>query len=161
MAVTSQALPKVSVLDRRLKHPFGAPSVPITLRDGQLWAIRIANDRVRTGRVHQMVEMGWTFVQAKEIDGKPADFGFRERDGRLVRGEHGEEVLMKMPQADFDAIQNSKGAINIKNLGQKQTREAVAQETAKAYGDEAADTVLKNIEVKDGRERVELEDTDA
>lgn len=161
MAVTSQPLPKVSVIDRRLKHPFGAPSVPITLKDGLLWAIRIANDRVRTGRVHQMVEMGWTFVQAKEIDGKPADFGFRERDGRLVRGEHGEEVLMKMPQADFDAIQTSKAEHNIKGLGSKATRESVAQQTSKEYGDEAGETVFKHIDVKDGRERVELDEPDA
>jgi len=159
--MAKKALPKVSVLERRLKHPFGAPSVPITLKDGKLWAIHIANDRVRTGRVHQMAQMGWTFVQADEVDGRPEDFGFRELGHRLVRGEHGEEVLMKMPQEDFDQIQNAKADLNIKNLGQKKTREAVAQATATEYGDEAGETVFKNIEVTDGRERVELEDAEA
>lgn len=154
----AKKLPKISVLDRRLKHPFGAPSVPITLKDGQLWAIRVANDKVRTGRVHQMVQMGWTFVQPDEIDGLPADFGFRAMDTRLVRGEHGDEVLMKMPQADFDAIQNAKAQINLKNLGSKQTKDAVAQATAVEYGPEAGDTVFSKIEVTDGRERSELED---
>ena len=153
----AKTLPKISVIERRLAHPFGAPSVPITLKDGQSWAIRIANDKVRTGRVHQMTGLGWMFVEAEEIDGKPEDFGFRAVKGRLVRGEHGEEVLMKMPQADFDAIQDAKAAINIKNLGQKQTKEAVAQATAVEYGSEAGDTVFQHIDVKDGRERVELE----
>lgn len=153
-------LPKVSVLDRRLAHPFGAPSVPITLKEGD-WAIRVANDRVRTGRVHQMVNMGWLFVEAGEIDGTPSDFGFRELDGRLVRGEHGEEVLMKMPQADYDAIQDAKARLNLKNLGAKQTRDAVAQETAVKFGSEAGDTVHQNIEVNDSREQVELEETES
>jgi hypothetical protein len=153
----AKTLPKVSVIERRLAHPFGAPSVPITLKDGGAWAIRIANDKVRSGRVHQMVGLGWVFVEAGEIDGTPEDFGFRAVKGRLVRGEHGEEVLMKMPQADFDAIQNRKAEINLKNLGSKQTKDAVAQATAVEYGSEAGDTVFKNIDIKDGRERVELE----
>lgn len=157
--MAKKSLPKVSVIDRRLAHPFGAPSVPITLKDGQLWSIRIANDKVRTGRVHQMVQMGWTFVQPEEIDGQPADFGFRALDNRLVRGEHADEVLMKMPQRDFDAIQQAKATVNLKNLGQKQTRDAVAQETAKAYGSQAGDTIFNNIEVTDGRERIELDET--
>lgn len=159
--MAKKQLPKVSVIDRRLAHPFGAPSVPITLKDGQQWAIRIANDRVRTGRIYQMANMGWTFVEASEIDGKPADFGFRELDGRLVRGEHGEEVLMKMPQDDFDAIQDAKARLNHKNLGAKQTRDAVAQETAVKFGPQAGDVVHQNIEVTDSRERVELEDAEA
>jgi hypothetical protein len=158
MAKKTATLPKVSVIDRRLAHPFGAPSVPITLKDGQPWAIRVVNDRVRTGRVYQMTGMGWTFVEASEIDGRPADFGFREIDGRLVRGEHGEEVLMKMPQADYDAVQHAKARINLKNL---QKRDAVAQEVAEKFGPEAGDTVHQNIEISDSREQVELDEESA
>ncbi len=153
----AKKLPKVSVIDRRLAHPFGAPSVPITMKDGHEWALHIANDKVRSGRVHQMTQLGWTFVDPQEIDGQPGDFGLRILDGRLVRGEHGEEVLMKMPQADFDAIADRKASLNLKALGSNATKAAVAQATSQEYGDQAGETVFKNIDVNDGRERVELE----
>lgn len=141
MARPKKVLPQITMLDRRLAHPFGAPSVPITLKDGQLWAVRIANDKVRNGRVHQMGQLGWTFVTPEEMDGKPADYGFRALDGRVVRGEHAEEVLMKMPQADYDQIQDAKARINLKNLGSKKTKEAAAQATAVEFGPEAGDAV--------------------
>jgi len=160
MATEKKPLPKVSVLERRLAHPFGAPSVPITLKTPGDWAVRIAHTTVRSGRIYQMKKNGWDFVQAKEIDGRPEEFGFRVLDDRLVRGEHGEEVLMKMPQADYDAISDAKAAINLKNLGSKQTRDAVAQETAVKFGSEAGDAVHANIQIEDSRERVELDDTE-
>ena len=153
-----KALPKVSVLERRLAHPFGAPSVPITLKDGQPWAIRIANDGVRTGRVHQVIQLGWTYVLADEIDGRPADFGFRELDGRLVRGEHGEEVLVKMPKADFEKIQQAKADKNLRDLGGSKVKEATAARTAAKFGDEAADTVYNSdMTVTDSRVNIDLE----
>ena len=154
----AKRIPKVSVLERRLANPFGAPSVPITLKTPGQWAIRIVNGTMRTGRIHDMTaNKGWVLVTADELDGTPDDLGFRVRDGRIVRGEHGDEVLMKMPQADYDQIQKAKGAYNLKQLGTKQTREAVAQATAQQFGDEAADTVNRNITVNDGRETSELE----
>lgn len=158
MPRTKKELPKVSVLERRLAHPFGAPSVPITLKDGKRWAIRIVNDGVRTGRVHQVTQMGWTYVQADEIDGRPADFGFRVLDDRLVRGEHGQEVLVKMPQEDYDLIQQAKGRKNLENLGGKKLREDVANRSAAKFGDEAADTVYKSeMTVTDSRVSMDLE----
>lgn len=156
--ITVSMLPKVSVLDRRLLHPFGAPSVPITLKTPGQWAIRIADSTMRTGRIHDLTaNKGWTFVTADELDGTPADLGFRVLDTRLVRGEHGQEVLMKMPQADYERIQQAKGALNLKALGSKQTRERVAQETSQQFGDEAGETVHQHIKVVDGRESIELE----
>jgi hypothetical protein len=151
-------LPVVSVLERRLANPFGAPSVPITLKDGGRWAIRIANDGVRTGRVHQIIQLGWTYVTPDEIDGRPADFGFREMDGRLVRGEHGQEVIVKMPQADFDAIQSAKADKNLANLGGKKIKHDVANATAAKYGDEAGETVFNSqMDVQDSRVSVDLD----
>lgn len=153
-----KALPKVSVLERRLANPFGTPSVPITLKTPGQWAIRIVNSTMRTGRLHDMTaNKGWVYVTAAELDGTPADLGFRQVEDRLVRGEHGEEVLMKMLQSDFDQIQEAKSRANLKQLGSKQTREMVTQKTAQTYGDEAAGTVHDNIKIEDSREAVELE----
>ncbi len=152
------SLPKIDVLERRLAHPFGAPSVPITLKDGQAWAIRWVSDGVRTGRVHQIQGMGWDFVAPEEIDGRPADFGCRALDGRLVRGEHGEEVLVKMPQEMFNKIQWAKAAKNLENLGGTKGKTQAAEAVAKQFGPEAADTVYRSgMEVTDSRVSMDLE----
>lgn len=153
-------VPKVSVLDRRLASPFGAPSVAITLNTPGLWAIRVANTSVRAGRVHDMTaNKGWTFVEASELDGRPDELGFRVQDGRLVRGERGEEVLMKMPQADFDAIVDAKARVNLRALGKK---DETAQRVAQQFGAEAGETVYNRINIADTRAaEPELETEDA
>jgi len=161
----AKKLPKVSVLDRRKLHPFGAPSQPVTLKTPGLWAIRIVNSKSRTGRLHDVIHnKGWVYVTPEELDGTPDELGFEAKDGRIVRGEHGEEVLVKMLQSDFDEIQAAKGRLNLKNLGGKQMRDAVAQDAAKEHGSQAGDAVARqfdNMDVKDGRERIELEDPPA
>jgi hypothetical protein len=148
----AKKLPSVSVLDRRLANPFGAPSIPITLKTPGEWAIRIVDGTVRAGRLHDMTaNKGYVFVRPDELDGSPADLGFRVVDDRVVRGEHGQEVLMKIPQADYDAIQEAKARVNLRNMGQQTTRDRVAQATSQAFGDQAADTVFSNITVQDSR----------
>ena len=155
----AKKLPKVSILERRLAHPFGAPSVPITLKDGKQWAIRIVNDAVRTGRAYQITEMGWTFVTPEEIDGTPASFGFRVMDDRLVRGERGEEVLVKMPLRDYQQIQKAKADKNLADMGGKRIREDVAQRAAQRFGDEAGESVFRSqMDVQDSRVTMDLED---
>lgn len=157
--MAKKPLPKVSVLERRKLHPFGAPSVPITLKTSGLWAIRIINTAMKAGRYHDIVHnKGWVPVCADELDGKPDELGFRVMDDRLVRGEHGEEVLMKMPKADFDEIQMAKASQNIKGLGQKRAVDDAAQRTAAQFGDEAGDAVYKSqMTVTDSRVSMDLE----
>lgn len=157
--MAKKALPKVSVLERRKRNPFGAPSVPITLSTPGRWAIRIINTAMKAGRYHDIVHnKGWVPVGATELDGKPDELGFRVMEDRLVRGEHGEEVLMKMPQADFDEIQKAKAEHNIKGLGQKRALEDAAQRTAAQFGDEAAETVYNSkMTVNDSRVAMDLE----
>lgn len=155
-------LPKVSVLDRRLAHPFGAPSPSITLKTPGQWEIRIFNKDVRSGRIHDAVhKLGWVFVEAKELDGSPDEYGFRELDGRLVRGEHGAEVIMKMPREHFLQIQQRKSEENLKGLGKQKTLADAAQRTAQEYGSQAGDLVHARVTVDDSRERVELDEAEA
>jgi len=154
-------LPKVSILDRRLNHPFGSPSVPITLTTPGQWAIRVVNSTMRPGRIHDMTQnKGWVFVLPEELDGTPDELGFKAVDGRLVRGEHQEEVLMKMPQRDYDQIHAAKEAMNHKGLGKTALRESVAQDTAKAHGAEAGESAyaaMKHTTIEATRSPVELE----
>lgn len=151
----AKALPKVSIIDRRLANPFGSGSVPITLKTPGKWEIRWIFADLRAGRIHDVVQnKGWVFVEPSEIDGSPEEYGLSAKDNRLVRGEHGKEVLMKMPLEDFRKIQKAKSEHNERQLGKKQMREAVAQSMAKEEGDQAGDVVydaFKYGDVKDSR----------
>jgi hypothetical protein len=159
----AKKLPKVSILDRRKANPFGAPSIPITLKTPGDWTVRIVNSTVRTGRLHDMIHnKGWVYVNAEELDGTPDELGFHAKDGRVVRGEHGEEVLMKIPTADFDAVQDAKTRANIKGLGKRQTLEDAANRVGKVLGDEAGETVARaSIDINDSRVQFETEDAEA
>ena len=151
-------LPHVSIVERRIKHPFGAPSVPVVLKSGGQFAIRIVNTTMRNGRLHEVLQKGWSYVTPDELVGDPMELGFRVQDARLVRGEKGEEVLMKMPQEDFDAILQAKTRYNIKNLGKQQTLSEAANRAGVQFGDQAGETIANaKIEITDSRERVELE----
>jgi hypothetical protein len=151
----AKALPKVSVIDRRMANPFGTGTVPITLKTPGQWEVRWVYSKMRPGHLYQMThQKGWVFVEPGELDGSPDEYGLTAKDNRLVRGDHGEEVLMKMPLEDFKKIQKAKAEYNLKELGQKQMQSAVAQATAKQHGDEAGEmafNAFQHGEVKDSR----------
>lgn len=157
-------LPKVSVLERRLENPFGSPSVDIELKGGQKWALRIINANMRSGRVYEVIKSkGWEFVTPAELPTKADELGFREMDNRVVRGEKGEEVLVKMPLEMFKKIQMAKAEHNIKGLGKKQMMETAANMAAQqGMGDEAAETIYNsNMSITDSRVNIDLEGDDA
>lgn len=140
MAKTKK-VPTVSVLDRRLLHPFGLPSVAITLKEGD-WELRIVDSQSRPGRLHDIRHnKGWEFVKPDELDGTPDEYGFRVMDDRLVRGENGREVLMKMDADVYARILKAKTDLNEKAVRPKALKEAAAQEVAVQYGSEAGDHV--------------------
>lgn len=157
----SATLPKVSVLERRLQNPFGAPSVAVTLKTPGEWEVRWVFSKLRSGHIYQMVHhKGWAFVEPHELDGDPAEYGLVAKDNRLVRGDHGEEVLMKMPRADFLKIRQAKADANLKQLGKKQMQESAAQTATTTLGGEAGDGVFnafKHGDVIDSRETREEE----
>lgn len=134
-------VPTVSVLDRRLLHPFGSPSIGVTLKEGD-WEIRIVDSQQRPGRLHDMRHnKGWEFVMPEELDGTADEYGLRVVEGRLVRGENGREVLMKMPRETYLKIQARKTELNAKGVTGQALREAAAQETAVKYGSQAGDMI--------------------
>ena len=157
----TKKLPKVSVLDRRVQFPFGAPSEAIQLTEGE-WAIRWVSEGVRTGRVYQVQNMGWEFVTPEELVGQPTDLGCQALDNRLVRGDAANrDVLMKMPKASFDQIQQAKAGHNLRNLGSgKKMKEDAANLATKHFGtDEAGEAIYRSdIDVKDSRVSYELDD---
>jgi len=151
-------LPVVSVIDRRLAHPFGAPSVPITMKDGSAWATHWISADLRAGRVHQAIKMGWAYVLPTDLDGSIEELGFDIKDNRIVQGHHGSEVLMKMPKSDFDRIQQAKSERNLTNMRGDKIKADAAQRTAQKFGDEAGDSVYNSdLEVKDSRVSIDLD----
>ena len=156
----AKKLPKVSIIDRRLANPFGLPSEPIHLKDGQ-WAVRWFAESVRSGRVHQGQQLGWVCVSAEDLTGDASDIGGQVVDDRVVRGDAAHrEVLMKMPQSDFNKIQRAKAAKNIADSSSSKKATANAAEmAAKEFGDEAAETIHRSrMEVTSSRESYDLED---
>lgn len=157
------ALPKVSVIERRLQNPHGTPSIPITLKTEGEHVVRIVNADMRTARLHEMTHAkGWTFVEPHELDGTPDEYGLEVRNGRLVRGERGQEVLMKMSRSDFDQIQKAKADYNLSQMGAAGTKKRVVKQAEQDLGDEGADTVNRKfdslINITDERGPVDIGD---
>lgn len=154
-------LPKVSILDRRLLNPFGSPSVGITLKTPGNWEVRWVNSKIRAGRLHEMTRnKGWEFIEPDELMGSPDEYGLTAKDNRLVRGDHGEEVLMKMPSEMYAEISRAKREYNLGQLGKKKMADAAAQQAAVEHGSEAGDGVFnafKHGDVIDSREAREEE----
>ena len=156
----AKKLPKVSIIERRLKHPFGSPSEAIKLKEGD-WATRWVSETLRTGRVYQVQNLGWDFVTPEEVVGQPTDLGCQAIDNRLVRGDaSNREVLMKMPKADFDAIQRAKADANLRGLHSgKKLKEDAANRATQHFGtDEAGEAIYNSdLDVRDSRVAYELE----
>jgi hypothetical protein len=147
------------IVKRRLANPLGQPSVSIPLREPERWTLRVANSNAHAGRIAEMVTKGWAFVTAEDVAGTITDHGYELRDGRIVRGHRGEEVLMKMEREDFRDIQKAKAAQNITStFGAKQMKDAILARAEKEDdGDRGADFLnrsLKAIEIHDSLERI-------
>lgn len=145
--------PRISVLDRRLKHPFGTPSRDIPLKGQRRnWVIRtFCADAEHPNRHYDAVHrLGWTPLTIEDIAVSVESLGFvRSPDGRIVRGPAGQEVLMAMPREEFEKIQQAKSDANTKSMKAGAVREEVAQKTATEHGSEAGDAIHKHFEQKE------------
>ena len=151
--------PRVSVIARRLRNPFGTPSREIPLRGDKAsgWVVRtFSADPEHPNRHYDAVHrMGWVPLTTQDLAVSAESLGFTEAtDGRVVRGPHGHEVLMAMPQKEFDAIQKAKSIENLRKLGAKYTKQEVAQATAKEHGSEGGDVVESHFSQQEIREPI-------
>jgi hypothetical protein len=150
--------PRISVIDRRLKNPFGTPSRQIPLKgEKRNWVVRtFCADAEHPNRHYDAVHrLGWRPLTADDLAVSVESLGYvKAADGRIVRGPGGQEVLMAMPQEDFDAVQKAKSDANLKSLRKDSVRGEVAQATAQAHGDEAADATYKHFDQREIVERI-------
>lgn len=147
---------RLDVLERRLQNPFGVPSETITLKQPG-WTVRIFNAAIAADHVWRATHKGWEFVRWSELAAPEQAGGFQKGpDGRIVRGERGQEVLMKIPTADWARIQRAKEDANlrvVRNPGAQADELKQAGAVALGHEAEAAGVSLRS-ETTDSRERI-------
>lgn len=155
-------VPDLTVFDRRiLGNPFGDGSPAVRLKENG-WTVRVVNTQLKPGRYHDIVRNKlWVPVLPDDLEGQAEDYGFDIKDGRVVRGERGIEVLVKMPTEQFRAIQMRKDAINQAQTSPRKLKQDVLAQTAAAHGDQAASYLEQNVTITDQRGPVPLEDPQA
>ena len=154
---------EISIIERRLQSGsiFGTSSKPIPLKEPKAWTLRIVNSDVNNQHLYDMMaEKGWVYATVDDLAVKPDEVGFRELDGRIVRGTKGSEVLMKMPAADYKAVAKEKDRVNrAQTLGKRATRNTILN-AMHAAGDDAGgsfmEKALNSAQIEDSVERVPL-----
>jgi len=153
------------IIERRLADPTGGGgslAIPAKQKDrkgNSLTQFYIANSDIAHDHVWRMRKvLGWEFATPEDIDGAPEDYGFELKDGRLVRGFRGAEVLMKMAKSDYDAVMQAKSEWNRRQaLGTKETKATIVERASAELGDEGADFLnraISNVKIEDTYERV-------
>src|SRR5688572_7767181 len=100
----------ISVIERRLQggSALQTSSHPIPLKE-KGWTLRWENSDVRPDQIwHCINVLGWEYVIPADISCTMDEIGANERDGRVVRGERGKEVLLKMRASDYARVQKKK-----------------------------------------------------
>lgn len=140
---------QLSILERRLQHPFEEPSTPVLLRDpttGQpcgpeVWAVRWCNSALSADRIWRLRSYkGWVPVRIEELAAPDQIGGLTtSAEGMVTRGEREQEVLMKMPAAMYRQIQLAKAQhLDARLRSTTRTRQEVVEEVGAAFGGEAA-----------------------
>lgn len=152
------------VITRRLANPMGNEALEIPSNPTGKWIFYIGNSAMAPDRIWRLRQRkGWEFATPEDIGGggTPDDFGFAQQNGRLVRGDRGAEVLMKMDVQEWRLIQQAKSDANTKAMkGLKDIPQRAAQELGEE-GAQAADFLhdsLRHIEITEKREIVRAED---
>jgi len=154
---------ELSIADRRRASGsiFGTGSKPIPLKEPEKWVIRNVNSKVSNQHLYNMrAEKLWEYVTLADLDCTLDEIGYRELDGRIVRGERGEEVLMKLPKKDYREIQRDKDRENRKQtLGAKAAKDTILGAMHAAGDDQGAEFMqraLRGAKIEDSTERVNL-----
>jgi len=151
--------PRVEVLQRRLQSPFGAPSTKVRLKEDG-WDARWFNAAIAADHIWRAKEQGWQGVRPAEL-ADPDQIGGHtvSPDGFVVRGDKGQELLMKLPTDWRKQIQASKTEQNMRNMRPGAMKREVAEAAGRKFGDQAGEFVRNNVnlvgDVRDSYERIQ------
>ena len=141
--------PTISVIERRLQGPsvFRESSQPIALAAPKKWTVRWENTKIGTDHLWNVIHVkGWTYAEPSDLACPAEEVGAVVRDGRIVRGERGEEVLVKMLVKDYARVQKSKTDEVVRStFGKKQIEQDIVSGVAEEHGDQAAEWITKNV----------------
>jgi hypothetical protein len=148
--------PRVSVIQRRLKNPFGAPASRIGLREAG-WDARWFNGAIAADHIWRAKENGWQGVRPSELQDPEQIGGFQvSPDGFVVRGDKGQELLMRMPSDDRRQIQKMKTEVNTRNMRPGVMKRELADAAGKQLGDQAGQLINDKVRlVGDVTDKVE------
>lgn len=145
--------PRIEVLERRLQSPHGVEQPRIDLKEVG-WDTRWFNSRLASNRIWEAKEKGWTGVLPSELDNPEQIGGFTvSPDGYVVRGEKGEELLMKYPSDWRLRLMKAKAQRNIDALKHQKADAATA--AGRALGDQAGEFLSRTQVVGDVTSNVE------
>ena len=141
--------PTISVIERRLQGPsvHRTSSQPIPLAEPGKWVLRWENSTISPDHMYTIVHnLGWQYADPADLDCPIDEIGATERDGKIVRGTRGEEVLMKMLTTDYKRVEKKKTQENIRQtFGKQQLKTAMVAGVAAEHGDQAAEYVSQNV----------------
>lgn len=157
---------KISVIERRLKSGsiWAVSAGGIPLKEPKRWTLRIVNAEVRNGRVREMQhDKGWEFAEPGDLAVEPYEVGFSILDGRIVRGQHSQEVLMKMERADYaEVVKLKEQAVRKDTFGTKAAKQTVlnaaAVEDPTGNASDFLNRAINSIQVEDSIERIPIEE---
>jgi len=151
---------QISVIERRLQSgsalQVGSTSIP--LKDST-YVIRWENGEIAPDHIWRCINvLGWEYVLPEDVACPLEEVGAKAMENRVVRGERGREVLLKMKASDYKKVQKLKTQENLRvTFDKKKVKDAVVGAVASEHGDEAAEFIHKNVmTVTDSRERVPL-----
>lgn len=140
---------RVSVINRRLNNPFGAPSRDIPLKgEKRRWVVRtFVADKEHANRHYDAVHVyGYVPLTLKDLAVSPESIGYTiSPAGYVVRGTHGEELLCAIPREEWEAIQLAKSQRNAKGLEIGRLKQDVTEHVGKELGEQAAERVSQSV----------------
>lgn len=130
----------------RIDNPFGAPSIPIQLKDTSR-ECRIFNAAIGSEHIWRAKQKGWDRVRPEECAIPDQIEAFTvSAEGFLVRGERGQEFLMSMPKVVRRAIEIAKTKQNIAHMGNPNaTKTDIVNAASKQLGDESASYMDRHV----------------
>lgn len=151
---------KISIIERRLQgqSALHVSSQPIPLKE-KGWTLYWDNNDVRPDQVwHTVNVLGWEYVTPEELACGVDDIGAKVQDGRIVKGERGKEVLLKMRDSDYKKLQMKKAKENHDlTFNTKRVKQDVMSQVGSEHGDEAA-SFVSGMTIQDSRRPYELPD---
>lgn len=141
----------ISVIERRLQGPslFHTGSQSIPLKEPQQWRLYWENSAIRPDQLYDTIHRkGWQYVEAADLDCPIEEIGATVRDGKIVRGTRGEEVLLKMDVNDYKKLEQAKDRETRKQtFGRQQLKKAIVDGVATEHGARAAEFMQQEVNV--------------